>query len=88
MVADGLMKGLTGEKHMQFISMLSLKPQMSGVLEFDVDLLTFSFQLFIYLHVTLVMLSGCSLHPLSLYVVFRFLPFYIYTYWCLDVLFH
>ena len=57
------------------------------MLEFDVDLLTFSFQVF-YLHVTLVTLSGCSLHPLSLYVVFRFLPFYIYTYWYLDVLFH
>ena len=58
------------------------------LLEFDVDLLTFSFQVFIYLHVTLVTLSGCSLHPLSLYVVFWFLPFYIYTYWYLDVLFH
>ena len=30
MVADGLTKSLTGEKHMRFISMLSLKPQMSG----------------------------------------------------------
>ena len=45
------------------------------LLEFDVDLLTFSFQVFIYLHVTLVTLSGCSLHPLSLYVVFGFFLF-------------
>ena len=58
------------------------------MLEFHIDLLTFSFQVFIYLHVTLVTLSGCSLHPLSLYVVFLFLSFYIYTYWYLDVLFH
>ena len=30
MVADGLTKGLTGEKHMRFVSMLGLKPRMSG----------------------------------------------------------
>ena len=30
MVADRLTKGLTGEKHMWFVSMLSLKPWMSG----------------------------------------------------------
>ena len=35
MVADGLTKGLTGEKHKYFISMLGLKPRMSGSVKMD-----------------------------------------------------
>ena len=35
MVADGLTKGLTGEKHKDFVSMLGLKPRMSGRVRID-----------------------------------------------------
>ena len=59
MVADGLMKGLTGENHMQLVSMFGLNPQSNGSVRNWHALTSLILDSF-YLHVTSVTLSGRS----------------------------